>query len=63
MVEFNTILKLCRVLMFAHSFPKSMYRCLPDVLNLGVSEVTDLACLKGVGPMVGDAIPQGFIMS
>ena len=63
MVEFNTILKLCGVLRIAHSFPKS--RCMgvsQMSLTWGVSEVIDLACFKGVGPMVGDRDPQGFIM-
>jgi len=64
MVEFNTILESWRVLRITHSFPES--RCIgvsQMSLTWGVSEVVDLACFKGVGPMVGDGAPQGFIMS
>ena len=64
MVEFNAILESCGVLRITHSFPE--LRCVgvsQMSLTWGVSEVVNLACFKGIGPMVRDGAPWGFIIS
>ena len=64
MVEFDTILELCRVLRIAQSFPKLEYVNVSLLfLPCGVFEALGLVGSKGIEPMVGDGSPWGWTIS